>query len=169
MWMFPRNSGCESVCVLCCNTASLHYKFGRELLHIPSLPCLIDIHSFSSGLNVAVCTGEKVKITRQRNNRRRRWFFFKPFLWVKTRNHPSWAFVLGASAQQLSEQVAGTGYSNASEYIHKSCHHFSLQEPKSRREERWEQPTDQTRNLRRRHQPHHDPWHDVSISEGSCR
>lgn len=72
---FPKTVGVR-VCVLSAAIPPpcrhLHYKFGRELLHIPSLPCLIDIHSFSSGLNVAVCTGEKIKITRQGNNRRRR-------------------------------------------------------------------------------------------------
>ena len=36
-----------------------HYNFGKGLLHIPSLPFLIRVHSFSSGLNAAVCTGEK--------------------------------------------------------------------------------------------------------------
>lgn len=49
-----------------------HHNFGKKLMHIPSLPRLIDIHSFSSRLDAAVCTREKIKITRQGNNRRRR-------------------------------------------------------------------------------------------------
>lgn len=36
-----------------------HYNFQKEVLRIPSLPGLVVIHSSSSGLNAAVCTGRK--------------------------------------------------------------------------------------------------------------